>query len=119
MKIEKILESVFFLNESAIDKITFNGIPYKMELDVTEANTKEGVRIKFTPLSNNVPASKADITNLIKKRLNNTLDDMDLSVSVDNDGLDESTITYLLTVQELLTLFKNSVSDEYANVNKV
>ena len=110
ISVTNILENI--LLESAIDKITFNGVPYKMELDATEAPTKEGVRIKFTPLDANVPASKADITNLIKQRLDSKLDDINLSVSVDNDGLEESTITYLLTVQELLTLFKSAVNDK-------
>lgn len=111
MKIEKILESVFFLNESAIDKITFNGIPYKMELDVTEAETKQGVRIKFTPLSDNVPASKEDITNMMLTKINEKLQLSGLSASIDNDGLDESTITFLLTVSQLVTLFKSAFNE--------
>lgn len=110
INVTNILESL--LLESAIDKVIFNGIPYKMELDATEAPTKEGIRIKFTPMSDNVPSSKADITNLIKQRLNSKLNDMDLSVSVDNDGLEKSTITYLLTVEELLSIFKGAVNDK-------
>ena len=72
INVTNILESL--LLESAIDKVIFNGIPYKMELDATEAPTKEGIRIKFTPMSDNVPSSKADITNLIKQRLNSKLE---------------------------------------------
>lgn len=106
ISVTNILENI--LLESAIDKITFNGIPYKMELDVTEAETKQGVRIKFTPLSDNVPASKEDITNMIQTKINQKLQPMGLSISVDNDGLDESTITFLLTVSQLLSLFKSS-----------
>lgn len=114
-KISKVLKN--FIKEATIDKINFNGTPYKLTLDVTDAETKEGIRIKFTPMVDLVRASKADITNMIKQKIDDKLSPMGISTSVDNDGLDENTISLLLTVNQFSTLIK-SAFDETTNTKE-
>lgn len=98
------------LKEATVDKIIMNGNPYKMVLDVTEAETKEGVRITFTPMGT-ITSSKEDITNLLQKKINDTISSVGLSVSVDNDSLEENDIRFLLTVAQLTTWFKSAFSE--------
>jgi len=67
VKISKQIKSL--LLEASVDKINYNGISYKMVIDVTEAETKEGVRIKFTPMATTVVASKDDIANIFQQKI--------------------------------------------------
>lgn len=113
--INKVLKEV--INESTVDKINFNGNPYKLTLDVTDAETKEGIRIKFTPMSSIVRASKADVTNMMKRKIDDKLKPMGISTSIDNDGLDKNTISLLLTVDQASTIIK-SAFDETTNTKE-
>lgn len=106
-----VTESIqMLLKEASVDKIVMNGNPYKMVLDVTEAETKEGVRITFTPLQE-ITSSKDDITNLLQKKINDTIETVGLSVSTDNDNLEENSIRFLLPVAQLTTWIKSAFSE--------
>ena len=113
MIVNKILKN--FIKEATVDKINYNGTPYKLTLDVTDAETKEGIRIKFTPMVDLVRTSKADVTNMMKQKIDDKLSPMGISTSVDNDGLDENTISLLLTVNQFSTIIKSAFDETTTN----
>lgn len=99
----------------SVGKIEFGGNPYRMTIDVTDSPTKQGVRIKFKPISNLVRSSKEDVASQLQQKINTSLSSTGLMVDNDPDVLDENTIGFIMSVSHIQNLIEKAFNNDTTN----
>lgn len=102
----------------SIGKIDFGGNSYQMVVDTTESPTKQGVRIKFKPLTSLVRSSKQDVASQLQEKINQSLSSTGLMVDSDSDVLDENTIGFILSVSHIQNLIEKAFTNDKTTPNE-
>lgn len=98
----------------SVGQIDFSGNSYQIVVDVTESPTKQGVRIKFKPMSSLVRSSKQDVASQLQEKINQSLSSTGLMVDSDPDVLDENTIGFILSVSHIQNLITKAFNNDQA-----
>jgi hypothetical protein len=118
-KLTKILEINYKNSKNRVllesrGELTFQGNKFEIVVDVTESPTKQGVRLKFTPLVDVIRMDKSDVRVQLQQELNKTFSPSGMSVNVDMDVLEENTIGFILSVDDI----KNVITKHFGNSTK-
>lgn len=96
----------------SVGEINYSGNTYQIVVDVTESPTKQGVRIKFKPMSSIVRSSKQDVASQLQEKINQTLLSTGLMVDSDPDVLDENTIGFIISVSHIQNLITKAFNND-------